>query len=335
MEAHVEASGLESEFAPTIGLRTSTVQSTLASKRNARKYWQRRGLDLNAVSTSHVLDCGDGIRLTGKHARHAVELSRGLVILIHGWEGCHDSSYLYSMAASLYSAGYNVFRLNLRDHGLTHDLNEEIFHSARMAEVLGAVQAIRKLDDSLKLSVVGFSLGGNFALRVALLGPAHGISPDLTVAVSPAINPGATLAAIDNGPLIFRRYFLGRWRATLAAKHRAWPHYDFSVFNGLKSFVETTKQFVTDYTDYPSYEDYLAQYTLSPEMLMQAPSPVAVITAEDDSVIPIADFRTLEARGSVVSYQKTALGGHCGFIENWRMDSWAERQTCQLLELHV
>ena len=70
-------------------------------------------------------------------------------------------------------------------------------------------------------------------------------------------------------------------------------------------------------------------------MLMQAPSPVAVITAEDDSVIPIADFHTLEARGSVVSYQKTALGGHCGFIENWRMDSWAERQTCQLLELHV
>ena len=35
--------------------------------------------------------------------------------------------------------GYDVVRLNLRDHGDSHHLNPEIFHSCRIAEVVGAV----------------------------------------------------------------------------------------------------------------------------------------------------------------------------------------------------
>lgn len=330
-----QASIATDTFSHAFGLRAATVQSTLASKRPAHWLWRRRGLELNALSTAHILDCGDGVRLSGRHTKQTMQHSRGLIILIHGWEGCHDSSYLYSMAATLFQAGYNIFRLNLRDHGFTHDLNEEIFHSARLAEVLGAVQAIRELDDSQAFFTIGFSLGGNFALRLAMLGPALGLTPKLTIAISPAINPGATLTAIDTGPAIFRRYFLGRWRRTLAEKRKAWPRYDFSIFDGLSSFVETTRHFVSQYTEYSSYEEYLAQYTLSPAMLMDAASAVAVITARDDSVIPVEDFTGLAARGSVISCDISERGGHCGFIENWRLDSWAERRVGALLDLHT
>lgn len=323
-----------STFSHAFGLRAASVQSTLASKRPAHWLWRRRGLELNTLSTAHVLDCGDGIRLSGRHTKQTQRTSRGLVILIHGWQGCHDSSYLYSMASMLFQAGYNIFRLNLRDHGFTYGLNEEIFHSARFAEVLGAVRAIRKLDDSQAFFTIGFSLGGNFALRLAMLGPAQGLLPKLTIAISPVMNPAANLRAIDTGPLIFRRYFLGRWRLSLDNKRKAWPNYDFSVFNGLSSFVEITKQFVRHYTEYGSYAEYLAQYTLSPAMLMDAESAVALITARDDSVIPIGDFSGLEARGSVISCDISERGGHCGFIENWRLDSWAERRVAALLALH-
>ncbi|MGQ0696816.1 MAG: YheT family hydrolase [Panacagrimonas sp.] len=328
----VASSPTPTAFSPAFGLRSAGLQSTLASKRPVHRRWNRRGLDLNALSTSHILDCGDGVRLTGRHTSQTSGDSRGLVILIHGWEGCHDSSYLYSMAACLFARGYNVFRLNLRDHALTHDLNEEMFHSARMAEVLGAVAAIRQLDSSAPFYVIGFSLGGNFALRVALQGPALGTTPRLTIAISPAIDPGATLKAIDDGPVIFRKYFLGRWRDTLEAKRRAWPHYDFSIYRKLDCFVEVTRRFVADHTEYASLDEYLAVYTLTPAMLMDSPSPIAVISARDDSVIPIRDFEGLAARGSVVSCDLTDRGGHCGFIENWRLDSWAERRVVELLE---
>lgn len=96
-----------------------------------------------------------------------------------------------------------------------------------------------------------------------------------------------------------------------------------------------TRQFVADFTEYASYEDYLAQYTLTPQLLMDAASPVAIISARDDSVIPIRDFEGLQARGSVLSCDLTERGGHCGFIENWRLASWAERRVLELLELHA
>ena len=235
------------------------------------------------------------------------------------------------MAAHLHRAGYATFRLNLRDHGGTHHLNEAMFHSARMDEVLDAVGAAHALVPGSPLFVIGFSLGGNFALRVGLQGPARGVRPRLVVGVSPSINPGATLQGIDGGPALFRWYFMDKWRRTLEAKRSAWPHYDFSGFDGVRGFVEMTRRFVTDFTDYASYEDYLAQYTLSPEMLMASPTPLAVITSRDDTVIPARDFEGLSARGSMLAYELTDRGGHCGFIENWRFDCWAERRVLELL----
>jgi predicted alpha/beta-fold hydrolase len=319
-------------FAPAFGLRHPGLQATLASRRPAKRAWRRLGIDLDAISSAHVLDCRGGVRLTGRFAPAPASIaSRGLVVLIHGWEGSHDSSYVYSMAAQLHRAGYATFRLNLRDHGGTHHLNEAMFHSGRMDEVLDAVGAAHALAPEGPLLVIGFSLGGNFALRVGLQGPARGVYPRLAVGVSPSINPEATLHGIDGGPALFRWYFMDKWRRTLEAKRSAWPHYDFSGFRGVRGFVEMTRRFVADFTEYDSYEDYLAQYTLSPGMLMQSPTPLAVITARDDSVIPIRDFEGLCVRGSMLAYELTDRGGHCGFIENWRFDSWAERRVLDLL----
>ena len=65
-----------------------------------------------------------------------------------------------------------MFRLNFRDHGDTHHLNRDLFHSCRIDEVVGAVRAVRRAFATDPVAVAGFSLGGNFALRVALHGPA-------------------------------------------------------------------------------------------------------------------------------------------------------------------
>lgn len=316
-------------FSPSAGLGSAFVQSMLASKRPAQKLWRRRGLDLNAASNLVTLDTADEqgapVKLTGWFAPKPQP--RSLVVLIHGWEGSHDSSYLYSLACTLYQAGHAVFRLNLRDHGSTHHgLNEGMFHSARLAEVLGAIERIRKLaDESLPLHVIGFSLGGNFALRVGLYGPESGIHPALCVGISPALDPGSTLRSIDSGPALINRYFLDKWRKTMDAKGSAFPgRYDFSPLQGLRNFTEITRAFVMAHTEYPDLDAYLRQYTLRPAQLMASPTPLAILTAQDDSVCPPADFAGLSVGGSVRHYLATERGGHCGFIHNWKLDSWAD-----------
>lgn len=316
-------------FVPAFGLRAPFTQSMLATKRPSRRLWRRRGVDLS-MAAQVLLDCGDGVRLSGYHSPQAGP-SRGLVVLIHGWEGHHESNYLYSMACFLYDAGYSVFRVNLRDHGGTHHLNEELFHSARMSEVLGAFHAIRRIDMTDPLFVIGFSLGGNFALRVGLQGPAGGIRPQLVAAVSPSINPGATLRAIDAGPALVHRYFMDKWLRTLDAKQQAWPgRYEFSHYHSLRNFVQITERFVAEFTEYGTIDRYLEQYTLTPAMLMASPTPLAIITSRDDSVIPIEDFEGLATGGAIKAYLPTERGGHCGFISDWSLRSWAEARIAEL-----
>jgi predicted alpha/beta-fold hydrolase len=318
-------------FEPSWPLRHAGVQSALASFKP--RNWPKRGHRMARAARQHVLDCGEGVRLMGLHSgQPAGHAPKGLAVLIHGWEGSHDSVYLFSLACTLYDAGYDVFRLNLRDHGGTHALNEEMFHSARIKEVLGAVKAVGQLDAARPLFVVGFSLGGNFALRIGLRGAESGARPDLAVGICPAINPGATLRALDEGPAFFHRYFIKKWRRTLVAKAAAWPkRYDFSEQLAMDNFVEITARFVERYTEYGSLEKYLATYTLTPEILRTSNAPLAIITAQDDPVVPFADFHGL-ADTPDLRFLAPRYGGHCGFVENFRLRSWAERRILELFD---
>lgn len=320
-------------FEPRWPLRHAGVQSALASFKP--RNWPKRGHRMARAAVRHVLDCGEGVRLMGLHsAQPAGAPAKGLVVLIHGWEGSHDSVYLFSLACTLYDAGYNVFRLNLRDHGGTHDLNPEMFHSARIGEVLGAVKAVGQFDPTRPLFVVGFSLGGNFSLRVGLRGHEIGVQPDLAIGICPAINPGATLRALDTGPKLFHKYFIEKWRRTLRAKAEAWPQrYDFSDIWDLTNFVEITSRFVERYTEYGALEKYLASYTLTPDVLGASRVPLAIITAQDDPVVPYSDFHGIEDRAGL-RVLAPKYGGHCGFVENFRLRSWAEKRVLELFEQH-
>jgi len=66
------------------------------------------------------------------------------VVLLHGWEGSAESLYVLSLAQLLFARHVEVVRLNLRDHGATHHLNRELFHSCRLPEVIGAVAALQR-----------------------------------------------------------------------------------------------------------------------------------------------------------------------------------------------
>jgi len=125
-------------------------------------------------SREMVVEGGNGVRLLGYLSRRPDDESHGLVVLIHGWEGSSESAYMLSTGRYLFERGFDVFRLNLRDHGRSHRLNEGLFHGALTEEVLNAAVEISRLARGNSF-IVGFSLGGNFALRIALRAPQAGI----------------------------------------------------------------------------------------------------------------------------------------------------------------
>ena len=130
------------------------------------------------------------------------------------------------------------------------------------------------------------------------------MQPRLTIGICPSINPRATVEAIDNGSAMFRWYFMRKWRATVNAKAAAWPEYAAAAESYLRMqrLIDITACYAEEQTEYGALEPYLAAYTLAPEQIVGAASPLAIITAADDPVISPGDFRGLDVRGALQAF---------------------------------
>ena len=316
---------MQSDFNPRGLLRNPHVQSILASSGVRRFLSRHRHAALKRESVEYILDCGGGVRLQGFHTKqHIADKPRALVILLHGWEGSAQSSYILNTTTRLLDSGCDVFRLNFRDHGETHHLNTELFHSCRIEEVVGAVKQIAQIFDERPLVIGGFSLGGNFALRVALRAPAAGIPLTWAFAVCPVISPRAGLASIEDAPWFYEHYFMLKWRESLRRKQRLFPHNElFSKAQLRGNMRELTRDMVLRHTDFGTLENYLDGYSIAGETLADLHVPTTILTAADDPVIPVAEFRELTlARDTELVI--VPHGGHCAFIRDMSLRSWAE-----------
>lgn len=319
------STGMRTTFRRRGPLANPHVQSLLASSGLRRAVARMRYPKVHQDSSEHILDCGSGVRLQGFLSRQNVQAdARGLVILLHGWEGSVESSYILVSAGRLLAAGFDVFRLHFRDHGDTHHLNPELFHSCRIDEVVGAARAVQAQFRPARLLVAGFSLGGNFALRLALHAPAAGIELAHAFAVCPPIDPAGSLNSIETAPWIYQRYFISKWTDSLRRKQLLFPdRYDFAEWLKRPTLRNLTARMVAGYTDFGHLDHYLRGYSIAGDGLAGLAVPATIVTATDDPVIPISDYHTLKVP-SGVEVILAEHGGHCGFIENWRLTSWIE-----------
>ena len=250
---------------------------------------------------------------------------RMLVVILHGWEGSSDSIYVLSLGQYLLERGFDVFRLNLRDHGDSHHLNRDIFHSCRLAEVRSAVCRLAEMYPDHRRSMVGFSLGGNFALRIGASLPPGGQALSRIIAVSPVLDPQATLIALESGLALYRRYFIDKWRRSLQKKQRAWPgQYDFAHLAKLRNLTRMTEDLVLNHTEYPTLARYLQGYAITEGVLEHLRVNSRIIAADDDPIIPAKDLRRLYPNLQL-EITLTEHGGHCGFRERLFGSAWLDR----------
>jgi len=318
-------------FDPPRLLRNPHTQSILNSIKLRRPLVNHRSRDMRNAAVSHILDCGEGVRLQGYFSGHPPD-TRDLCILIHGWEGSSESSYLLSAAGALWDEGVDVFRLNMRDHGPTHHLNEGLFHSCRIDEIVGAVLRIGDTFPHKRLFLAGFSLGGNFALRVAAKAPAAGIQLDKTVAVCPVLYPPNTLHAMETGLQIYHLYFMKKWRDSLRIKRKYFPRLKgLERISGFKTISDMTAYFVKNFTDFPDMMTYLKGYAITGQALENLCIPSVIIASMDDPIIPAKDLAHL-ASPDCLKIKTTQYGGHCGFLKNFYLHSWADRRIIELFQ---
>lgn len=309
-------------FIPPVYLKGPYIQTILASS----KVRALGGNPMREASRVMIMDAGDGVRLQGFSSVHPSP--RGMVVLLHGWEGSAASTYVLHSGRYLYEQGFSVFRLNLRDHGDTHHLNEGIFRAIMLDEVFIAVEKACGFAGALPCFLMGFSLGGNYALRIAARCEERPIA-NLAhiVSISPAIDPSRATDAIDASPLL-RYYFLKKWRRSLRRKQESFPHlYDFADVMTRPTIRSLTDALFEKYPIGYDTEGYFRAYAIGKDALQHVCTPTTIVASRDDPAIPSDDFRGLRL-GTNMRLIMHEHGGHNGFLEGIFSPTWYEKEAC-------
>ena len=327
MTDHIQAV----DYKAPLWCKNRHVQSLLATVKLRKIFVKKRARSLINHASEHIVQSNDGAKLQSFVSLQENKNSP-MVILIHGWEGSHESLYLLSAANHLFQSGYHVVRLNLRDHGTSHHLNPELFHSNRLAEVIDAVAAIERQYTPTQLHLCGFSLGGNFVLRVANSADSLGINLSKVIAICPALNPADILLKLETSLSIYIKYFMFKWKRSLRKKQYHFPElYDIERDLQTDSMRELTEKLVAYYGDYASINEYFEGYNITGNTLNRLRCESHILLAKDDPIIDFKDIYSLPNEENISLYS-SENGGHCGFIKNIQLHSWLDDFIIEILK---
>ncbi len=319
---------IEDKFIPPWYMKNGVLQ-TILSNSGIRKIWESH---LDTMSEEMIINAGEGVMLQG-FLTQADESSKGMVVLLHGWEGsAHSGNILYT-ARHLHKEGYDVFRLNLKDHGKSHHLNEDIFMGSDTDEVYEAVKNIAALSVDKPLFIIGFSIGANYTIRIAKKSRTSGI-PNLQkiIAINPPLDPERATGNIDRLKII-KYFFIQKWKNSLEQKEKLFPHlYDFKEIMVKKSCMGMIDMFVKNLSSFKDASDHFKSYNLTRGFLDSLEVPALVIAAEDDPIVPADDFYRVRTN-DMVSLIINPFGGHCGYIKGLSFDAWFRKVLLNYLAL--
>ncbi|XDD51029.1 YheT family hydrolase [Leptospira sp. WS92.C1] len=276
-------------------------------------------------SESMILDAGKDVKLAGSLSRQKGKKAKGFLIFLHGWEGSMNSTYILRTSNYFYQKGYDIFRLNYRDHGDTHHMNPEPFNGSLIEETYEAIRKATQLaEKKVPVYTIGFSLGGNFALRVARL---HSQSDRKLsqlkhcIAISPAIHPKDATILMDK-KWIIGKYFLKKWKQSIGKKQKHFPtSAPYDTILKEKSVMKMTEKFIDSTDEFNDIDHYFGTYTLGEKELSQILIPTTIVTAKDDPIIRGESFLSLHPNRNVRIFIQD-FGGHNGFLENWKGSCW-------------
>ena len=317
------------EYYPSRIYRNGHVNTVAASSIARKAYAQRVSQSFRQKSQSIILELANNVRLHGLLNSNSSISQKGhqpLVMIIHGWLGCANSLYLLPLATKLAFAGCNVFRLNLRDHGGTQHLNKELFHSCRLQEVLDATKEIQLQISHSNFYLIGYSLGGNFALRIGANAEQQQLKITKIFSICPVMNPENALNETQNMLKIYTEYYLRRWKHMLTKKHQLYPNdFDMKIINKQRSLTGMTEHLLLQYTEFNSLQSYLNGYSIADERLKTLSVPSEVFISKDDPVIPFMDHEKLYPNKNL-NLRLTEYGGHCGYLNGLFEMNWVDEQ---------
>lgn len=295
-------------FRPLIGLGHPVLQTILGSKLPS---WCPEP----KTHTGYVT-LPDGDRLTveistptGWQADHKT------VVMLHGLGGSHRATYLTRLTHKLVSRNLQVVRVNFRGCGSGEGLARGIYHAGRSDDIVAVLKTLRQRHPQSSITLLGFSLGGNIALKLA--GELKDTAPDYlqkVIAISPPIDLSRCADLIaEKRNRLFRRYYMKRLAKTIAQRHQHFPEFGPPpVFKDEYGFRELDNLYTSQQAGFADARDYYQKCSVLP-LLNSITVPCKLLFAADDPFVDCSVIRS-DSLPTHIEMKVTAKGGHMGFL---------------------
>ena len=258
----------------------------------------------------------------------------GQILMLHGLEGSSNSGYLISLAHAALSRGYAASRMNLRGCGGTEHLAITSYHAGQTSDVLEVLRQRRAACD-LPAFLVGFSLGGNIALKLA--GELGSSARDLLSGVC-AISTPIDLAACADALTrprnrLYQNRFVSRLKDRIRRRHAQAPHlYTLEHLPKIRSIIDFDDHYTARLFGFGTAANYFRTQA-SNQFLERIQIPALLIQAKDDPMIPFSVYdHPAFTRNPHLRLIAPDHGGHVGFIARGRPRFWLDELLLDWVE---
>lgn len=259
--------------------------------------------------------------------------NRRLAVLCHGLEGCMDAPYIRGMAESLVQAGWDVLAWNYRNCGPEPNRLPRTYHSGESGDLRVVVK--HAAGGYEQLAVVGFSLGGNIALKYVGEAPLHP-AMRAVVAVSAPIDLVSCARVLD-GHLtnrLYQRRFLKTLVGKALAKARRFPgKIDPASVLAIRSIRDFDEKVTAPLHGFAGADDYWIRSSALP-FISKITIPALLLSAANDPLLDAPSYPVELARELPDFHlEMPAWGGHLGFPGGARLrQPWLENRVISFLE---
>jgi predicted alpha/beta-fold hydrolase len=313
-------------FRPSTLFRSAHVQTVGA--------YLVRGRKSIYSAVKHLVHLSDGDRLV-IHDDQPESWIAGdrIVILFHGLCGCHLSPYVIRTSDKLRRSGIRTIRVDMRGFGDSTLISKSHLHGGCYQDAISVIDFVHRLSPLSKISLVGFSIGGNIILKtLGFWGEESHDNVDSAVAISPPIDLiHCSWNLRQRGNRIYESYFMRRLKTQLSKRRKLVKDLVDNQVSPLPTrLIHWDDQFTAPCWGYRGAREYYADASSGP-VLDRVSVPTIILTAEDDPVVPFSMFGDYPL-SSFVELISTTHGGHLGFIGQGTNDPdrhWMDWRICQ------
>ncbi|HPK10117.1 MAG TPA: alpha/beta fold hydrolase [Saprospiraceae bacterium] len=260
--------------------------------------------------------------------------SKKVLLLLHGLEGSSDSQYIIGIVDALKDSPLDIWAMNHRSCSGKMNHSTTLYHSGFVEDVRMLLNELRPKYD--EIIIVGYSLGGNMALKYMgteenhdKIGQVFAVSVPLDLKES-----SKKLSTLGN------RMYVIKFLETLIPKmkEKAIQHPDLFTskeLNSIKSMTDFDNIVTSRLFGFKDAQDYYNKAN-SLQNLSDIKIPTTIIAAEDDPFLAEAAYPIKEVKSNKnLSLVLTKYGGHVGFCYHNRKKYWLEDYLKSRIEQYI